>query len=650
MPRPCGWARLTEESRESRSLSAFLHEPFDPVSSLCQHVWATLGGRVGREDVISLLNALRVPSEDVRRAVEREFGATGATGSAAKRLDYPALHNFMQTISTDPALEETRARIHALYGELDAIAPAPLPSILFVMGLCALAPFAWPVFARNRSRLAGLLGEEAGLRTVVLVEAVFLVGYAPLLLLGAFPRELHADRVSTFECFAPALGLMLMCVLKAVSAGIGWFTLEPSQLHAWRRIETQRRFMQRFARNRILLQRLGVTVYGVRADSLRGVWAYELLHYLEHSYARPDGLADLGLAAGESQAGRDAASVGALIGEASPTVTLERQASAAATLEPKTSASARPEQQRRQQAARAREESARAAAPHAGTRGLAGDSVGAPPPRGAKGPAQTSTAPWVARASEQERAPEAHDSYPYYDQDAPDALDQVTHSLSIGSARLYSSGWLRARLAQPHAWAMAVLALVSPAIPCLVRSLVHGLSYVGTHPASVFVVCVNTAYGAPALLIVLLTMTHFTSMLAFRKALLRGLTASVRPDLASECGMQVALDLREPTNLTTWFAVHVFAQTLPVGGSRAVQLAAAAGARARPQAVRYVPVGVARLPRGRQAAGLHHLGTRHPERALSRVALALHLGLHLHRVRNQHRARGARRGARVRAG
>jgi hypothetical protein len=78
----------------SRSLAAFLREDFDPISSLCQHVWATLGGRVDRDDVISLLNAIRVPHAEVNKAIQREFGA-----NRNRRLDYHALLTFLHTLS-----------------------------------------------------------------------------------------------------------------------------------------------------------------------------------------------------------------------------------------------------------------------------------------------------------------------------------------------------------------------------------------------------------------------------------------------------------------------------------------------------------------------------------------------------------------------
>jgi hypothetical protein len=152
----------------------------------------------------------------------------------------------------------------------------------------------------------------------------------------------------------------------------------------------------------------------------------------------------------------------------------------------------------------------------------------------------------------------AADVDPYFDFDVPDALDRVTHSLSTGSLALFSVEWFIVRLSSVWVLPMAALALLSPAIPCLVRSCVHQIPWFGSSGVSQFVVVINALYCAPVVLFMMLTLTSFLDMLLFRDRLLRGLTASVRPELASSCGVRVALDLREPTNLVTWFEVITY--------------------------------------------------------------------------------------------
>lgn len=457
--------------------------------------------------MIALLNALRVSHQDVRLCVDRQFGQ-----SVGKRLNYAELLAFLHVISDDKSLALTRKRINKLYGVEDEARAPPLPSALWVMLLCALAPITWPLFALNAHRLAGLGPRGLSPAVVLLFEAVFVLGYAPLVLLALRWSELREDRVSTFECFCPALAITLMCVLKAFSIGRGWFLLRADQLHAWRRLRVQKRFTARFARNRILLQRLGVSVYGVPQEAPRHVWAYELLQYLEHTYARPEGLVpDLPPPL------------------AHPTTANALKAGATLVLD---------------RAAHAQARAAHASRASALTIGTLASRVAVGPDALLREP----ELPLAERAADR-----------YYDTDQPDALDRVTHSLSFDSQQLFSAEWFRTRFQQPRSGALAIaIALTSPAIPCLVRHAVHGLPYLGEHAASRFVVAVNIAYGVPSLLIVLLTLTAFLDMLQFRKLLLRGLTASVRPDLASDSGVRVTLDLRDAVNLSTWFELITY--------------------------------------------------------------------------------------------
>ncbi|KAJ1621593.1 hypothetical protein T492DRAFT_1068701 [Pavlovales sp. CCMP2436] len=488
MTRTRPWQRLhgEEEDRHagakfSESLSVLLRKEFDPIRALCQHVWATLGGRVEREDCIALCNALRMSNKDVKHWMGSLFASDRA------RLSYSQLLAFVREICD--ALPETRQRISNIHSEDDGDEAPSKPSVVWVMFLCALAPFTWPLFASDPRRLLAI-GDGAW---PLAIELVLCVGYAPLVLYCMYQPELQQDRVSLLECVCPALAITFMCLLKAFSIGLGWFHSNPANLHAWRRLRVQHKFMMRFRRNRILLQKLGISVYGVEsfADARSGVWSYELIQYLEQTYARPEGLVR-----------------GVTVRRAHSLVALKDLG----TLLSVTAA--------------------------VGLDALLRDSP-APPSKQA-----------------------ARDKLlrdPYYDGDVPDALDRVTHSLSIAHTPLYSAGWFVTRLQQRLVvvW-VVIIALLSPAIPCLVRWLVHSIPFLGSHPVSKFVVLVNIIWCAPSLLIVLLTLTTFLDMLEFRKRLLRGLTATVRPDLAATYGVRVALDLREAVNLSTWSEVIIY--------------------------------------------------------------------------------------------
>jgi len=298
--RPGGFRRLDKresqekkvDGRASDALSPIttkleLDAPCDPVISLCQHVWSTVGERLGREDMIALLNALRVPHRELKEKIDDKFRSSS---SLQKRLSFNEFTTFMEEfVQKDP--EGTGKRITSLYDEHDFDAPASEPSALRVVLLCVLSPITWPIFALDKKRHASMPTIFATSYAWVIIWLVLMVAYVPIALVYPYRADLAADRVSWFECFLPGLFMVFMCKLQASSIGLGWFYFFPSALHKWRRMRVQERFLQRFARNRILLKRLSVAVYGQRADE-RTIWAFDLLTYLEGDYAAPTGLTD----------------------------------------------------------------------------------------------------------------------------------------------------------------------------------------------------------------------------------------------------------------------------------------------------------------------------------------------------------------------
>lgn len=499
-----GWRRMGKEEKAEKpevvddrpkeeptlSLLSSMDDRCDAVTSLCQRVWSTVGGRLGREDMIALLNALRVPHSEVKRAVDRKF-----RDDPTMRLAFDDFFNFMKDIVNDDTLADTKKRVQLLYDKSDFVAPVTRPSMLRMLFYCIFSPIFWPIFAFSPNRRASMMFALHP-PIAVAIWIALTVSYVPIALMYPYRGAMKADRVSALECFLPALFMIFMCMLKASSIGVGWFHWSLSSLHKWRKLRAQERFLQRLERNRILMQKLQVAIYGVITDPPRSVWAYELVVYIEQAYALPNRQTHDALARGSAgpkplSGGTSSGTLWALVGPSSGRFRRRAEVGPDVLL---------------------RDEPA------------------------------TNKDAWYMKIENDE----------YYEYDLPDALDKVTHSMAIGQHALFSFLWFRERLRRPIVPLLVVLAVLSLAIPCMVRQFIHGIPYYGAHPASRFVVLLNSIYAVPSVLVVLLTLHHFLDMLQFRKLLLRGLTATVRSELASDCGVRVLLNLREPVNLKTW--------------------------------------------------------------------------------------------------